>query len=407
MNGEIPLPILMDGATATNLKLRGLPPKQCQEQWILQNPQVWQQLAKEFMDAGSRMVYTPTAMANRDGLNHFGLGNQTAEINYELARLTVQTAREAKNHVLVAGCIAPLEIQAEPFGETPFMDIVNIYAEQAFALKKGGVDLLVADTMTSLSQCRAAILGCRQTKLPLMVTLNVEHDGETSLGCDLVSALIVCQSLGAAAFGLSCSDQPRSIYGHLEEIAPYASIPLIAKPDAGVSFDSLLPPRQMAKDMVGLWERGAVITGGCCYTTPAHIAAIKTEMDQFPFHSVHLRLDTNAILIAGETEPYFLDEFFEQSAPIICSMDMSDQLLEAESSGADVITIQVDTGDDAYRFALNAHMLHLPVSFLSDNEEALEMALLMYPGRAFVDSRSLIEEEALKTIAEGYGAIIR
>ncbi len=130
-------------------------------------------------------------------------------------------------------------------------------------------------------------------------------------------------------------------------------------------------------------------------------------MDQFPFHSVHLRLDTNAILIAGETEPYFLDEFFEQSAPIICSMDMSDQLLEAESSGADVITIQVDTGDDAYRFALNAHMLHLPVSFLSDNEEALEMALLMYPGRAFVDSRSLIEEEALKTIAEGYGAIIR
>lgn len=406
MSGSIPHPILMDGATATNLQLRGLPKNQSQEQWVLQNPQVWQQLVGEFIAAGSRIVYTPTAMANRQGLSRFGLEEQTAEINYALARLTVEEARKTSG-VLVSGCIAPLEIQAEPFGETPFMDIVNIYAEQAFALKRGGVDLLVADTMTSLSQCRAAILGCRQTKLPIMVTLDVEHDGETTLGCDLVSALIVCQSLGADAFGLSCSDQPRSIYSHLEEIAPYAAIPLIAKPDAGSTMADRLSPEQMAKDMVGLWERGAVITGGCCYTTPEHIIAIKKEMDQFRFRSVRLRFDTDTILMASETQPYFLDEFFEQSQPIFCSVDMSDQLLEAENSGADVITIQVDTSDDAYRFALNAYMLHLPVSFLSDSEEALEMALLMYPGRAFVDSRSSIEKETLRMIAAGYGAIVR
>ena len=107
-------------------------------------------------------------------------------------------------------------------------DRVNIYAHQAFALQRGGVDLLIADTMTTLSQSRAAILGCRQTGLPVMVTLNVEEDGETCMGSDLVSALIVCQKLGAAAFGLSCCDRPEKLYHHIEEIAPYAKVPIIA-----------------------------------------------------------------------------------------------------------------------------------------------------------------------------------
>ena len=152
---------------------------------------------------------------------------------------------------------------------------------------------------------------------------------------------------------------------------------------------------------------GAVILGGGLGVTPEHIEALVRSMEQIQGKHRAVPLDTDSIFMAGETEPYFLDEFFQQSEPIYCSFDMADELLKAEEDECDVITIQIDTMEDAYNFAENAYMLHKPVSFLSDSEEALEMALLMYNGRAFVDSRSNIDETVLHTIAKGYGAIIR
>ncbi len=401
-------PLLMDGATATNLMLNGMPQYSCPAQWILENPSALQQLHHAFLQAGSRIICTPTAQANAVMLEKWELQDKMAEYNRRLAQLTVETCRQFDPSVLVAGVVAPLEIQAEPFGETPFLDLVGIYASQALALKEGGVDLLIADTMTTISQSRAAILGCRQAGLPVMVTLNVEEDGETCMGSDLVSALIVCQNLGAAAFGLSCCDRPEKLYHHIEEIAPYAKIPLIVRPRAGEDFDRMLSPEEMAEQVRGLLSRGATLVGGCCYTTPEHIAKIGQMMREFDFHSVHVeKEDAQTILMAGATEPYFLDEYFDQTEPIYCRRDMSDELLELEESGADVATICIETVDDAYCFALNAYMLHMPVSFLSDSEEALEMALLMYNGCAFVDSRSNLDESILEHLAKGYGAVVR
>ena len=365
-------------------------------------------LQRRFLQAGSQLLCTPTAQADADSLKQWDQQQNSDDYNERLARLTVESCREANPHALAAGVIAPLQLQAEPFGETPFFDLINLYARQAFALKRGGVDLLLADTMTTLSQSRAAILGCRQTGLPVMVTMNVEEDGETCMGSDLVSALITCQKLGAVAFGLSCCDRPEKLYGHIEEIAPYAKVPIIVRPRAGEDFDKLLSPQEMAEQMKGLLQRGATILGGCCYTTPEHIEAIGQMMRTFDFSAVRRqREDEDTILMAGATEPYFLDEYFEQTEPVYCRRDMSDELLELEESGADVATIRIETVDDAYNFALNAHMLHMPVSFYSDSEEALEMALLMYNGCAFVDSRSELDEQVLDALAKGYGATVR
>ncbi len=373
-----------------------------------ENPDRVQKLQRRFLQAGSQLLCTPTAQADADSLKQWDQQQNSDDYNERLARLTVESCREANPHALAAGVIAPLQLQAEPFGETPFFDLINLYARQAFALKRGGVDLLLADTMTTLSQSRAAILGCRQTGLPVMVTMNVEEDGETCMGSDLVSALITCQKLGAVAFGLSCCDRPEKLYGHIEEIAPYAKVPIIVRPRAGEDFDKLLSPQEMAEQMKGLLQRGATILGGCCYTTPEHIEAIGRMMQTFDFSAVRRqREDEDTILMAGATEPYFLDEYFEQTEPVYCRRDMSDELLELEESGADVATIRIETVDDAYNFALNAHMLHMPVSFYSDSEEALEMALLMYNGCAFVDSRSELDEQVLDALAKGYGATVR
>lgn len=241
---EIPLsqPLLMDGAARTNLWLEGMPMYSCPAQWMLEHPERVQKLQREFLQAGSRMLCTPTAQADSVTLQKWDAQEQMEQYNEQLARLTVESCRRAEQKTLAAGVIAPLELLAEPFGETPFFELVNIYAHQAFALQRGGVDLLIADTMTTLSQSRAAILGCRQTGLPVMVTLNVEEDGETCMGSDLVSALIVCQKLGAVAFGLSCCDRPEKLYRHIEEIAPYAKVPIIVRPRAGEDFDNLLSP---------------------------------------------------------------------------------------------------------------------------------------------------------------------
>lgn len=408
MDIRLSKPLLMDGAAATNLILCGMPQYASPAEWMMQNKQAVSNLQKHFLQAGSKILCTPTAQANAVLLQKWNQENKVVEYNTELAKLTVQNCREFGEEVLVAGVVSPLSLMPEPFGETPFFDLVNIYARQAFALKDGGVDFLIADTMTTVSQSRAAILGCRQTGLPVMVTLNVEEDGETCMGSDLVSALIICQSLGVCAFGLSCCDRPEKLYHHIEEIAPYTKVPIIVRPRAGESFESLLSPEEMAQQVKGLLQRGATLVGGCCYTTPEHIAKIGNVMQEFSFDSVKIdREDEETILMAGATEPYFLDEYFDQSEPIYCRNDMSDELLELESSGADVATICVETIDDAYDFALNAHMLHIPVSFLSDSEEALEMALLMYNGCAFVDSRSSLDEGILQNLAEGYGAIVR
>lgn len=412
---DVPLPpgiLLLDGAMSTNLVLAGMPLTMpvgvLQGEWILEHPDILAQVHKAFLEAGSSLICTPTTSVNSFILDEIGKEDKTEEYNIQLAKLTIDICKNYSEDVLVAGCVAHLNLQVEPFGDTPFLELVNLYARQAFALKNGGVDLLIADAMTSLSQCRAALLGCRQTGLPVMVTLSVEEDGETCSGCDLVSALIVCQSLEAAAFGICCSAKPKSMYRHLEEISPYARIPLIIRPNVGNTFDNMLSPGQMGKDVIGLWERGATMIGGGNYSTPEHIREIKKTIDNYDFSHLNIpKEDAETICLASAAEPYFLDEFFEQSPPVVCQRDMSDQLLETEAGGWDVVTVFIDSVDDATCFALNCHMLRRPVSFFSHREEALEMALLLYNGRALIDSRSLIQEETLAELAKGYGAIIR
>lgn len=145
-------PLLTDGAAKTNLWLDGMPMYSCPAQWMLENPDRVQKLQRRFLQAGSQLLCTPTAQADADSLKQWDQQQNSDDYNERLARLTVESCREANPHALAAGVIAPLQLQAEPFGETPFFDLINLYARQAFALKRGGVDLLLADTMTTLSQ---------------------------------------------------------------------------------------------------------------------------------------------------------------------------------------------------------------------------------------------------------------
>ena len=199
-------PIILDGATGTNLMVAGMPIGVCPEAWILEHPKVLLQMQKEYVEAGSKIVYAPTFTGNRIKLQEYGLEERLEEINTSL----VQLSKEAvEGKALVAGDMTMTGQQLYPLGEMMFEELVDIYKEQAGVLAAAGVDLFVVETMMSLQECRAAVIAIREVcDLPIMVTLTYNEDGRTLFGTLPETAVVVLQSLGADAVGINCSTGP-------------------------------------------------------------------------------------------------------------------------------------------------------------------------------------------------------
>jgi len=405
-------PLLLDGATGTNLMAAGMPSGICVESWILENPDILTNLQKSFVRAGSDIIYAPTFSANAAKLRHYGLEQDVDDLNKRLVDLSLEAAATGSN-VMVAGDMSPTGLIMEPFGDTPFLDIMDIYAQQAWALKEAGVDLIVCETMLSLAETRAALLGAKQAELPTFVTITIDENGRTLFGTDAISAMLTLQAMGAAAFGFNCSGGPEAMLPFLKKAAALATVPIIAKPNAGkphpddaTKFD--LTPDRMASLMEKALDMGVTIIGGCCGTTPDHIAALRELLDRYDFTKVTPEKDDTPTdtIAANEREVFYLDEDFDLSEPIACSEDMADDLMDAEDEGCDVISVRVDNYDDAILLGQNSHMANLPLSILSDSEEAMEFALMFCPGRNIIDSRSEMDEDTIRRLADWYGALI-
>ena len=209
-------------------------------------------------------------------LKEYGLAERIEEMNMEL----VAIAKEAADgKCLVAGDLTMTGEQLLPMGTMDFEELVNIYKEQIGYLVKAGVDLLVIETMMSLQESRAALIAAKETcELPVMVTMTFETDGRTLYGTDAKTAAVVLESLGAAAIGAICSTGPDKMVDIIRTMAEVTSIPIIAKPNAGLpSLDSEgntvydMNSDDFAEGMVQLVEAGASILGGCCGTAPEFI----------------------------------------------------------------------------------------------------------------------------------------
>ncbi len=398
---RLPLPLVLDGATGTEYMKAGLPAGDCLEYWASEHPEVVAQVARSYAQAGSNVVYAPTFLANAGNLKMYGLSEQVQRLNTTL----VQTVKESLQGmpVLVAGDMSTTGLIPEPFGETEFVHLIGIYAEQASALAEAGADLLVVETMSSLCECRAAVLGARQTGLPLMVTMTVDAEGRTMWGDDVLASLVTLQDMGIFAFGLNCSQGPEDMVDLFQRIAPYAKVPLAAKPNAG---EPPLSAVQFSDRCAKLMRRGVQIIGGCCGTDPTYVEALRHMVDSFDISKVQIKPAEYEILAAGK-QVYYLDEGLEFSQPIRCEVDMSDALLEAGHESCDAVLIHLDTPDDGYRFSLNAHMVDMPVAFESESLEALDSALLHYNGKALVASVNCeLEREQLEEVAARYGATV-
>ena len=425
-------PVLLDGATGTNLQKAGMPVGVCPEQWILENSEVLIDLQKRYVEAGTDILFAPTFTASRIKLKEYGLEDHLEEMNRKLVALSKEAAKGT--NALVAGDLTITGEQLYPLGDLMFEDLVDVYKEQAKIIADAGADLFVVETMMSLQECRAAVLAIREVcDLPVMVSLTYNEDGRTLYGTDPVTAVVVMQSLGADAVGMNCSTGPEAMLEPIAKMAEYAAIPLLAKPNAGMPelIDGQtvfnVEPEEFAEVGKKLVEEGAAIIGGCCGTTPEHIRALKEAVKGIPVKaplqtkrrmltserkSVEITLDGRFMVIGERINPTgkkkLQAELKEGSLNLVRTM-----ALEQEENGASILDINMGmNGIDEKEMMLRTiyevtSTVDCPLCIDSSHVDIIEAALRIYPGRALINSISLEKEkfEKLLPIAKKYGAM--
>lgn len=272
-------PLLLDGATGSNLMAAGMPRGVCTETWILKHRDILKELQQSYVNAGSRVLYAPTFGANRMNLSLHHLEEHIKEMNDALVSL----AREsAKDMAFVAGDITTTGKMMEPAGDLTYETAFEVYKEQISYLSQAGVDFIIAETMINIEETLAAVDAASQVcDLPVLCSMTVEADGSIFSGGNAVEAALALESAGASAVGINCSVGPDQLVSVVRNIKEAVSIPVIAKPNAGMPVIDdkgnavySMGAAEFAKHMKVLVENGASIIGGCCGTTPKYIKAV-------------------------------------------------------------------------------------------------------------------------------------
>lgn len=430
--------LYLDGATGSNLVKAGMPSGVCPEQWILEHQDPLLQLQKDYVQAGTNILYAPTFTANRVKLAEYHLEKNMTSMIRDLVAISKKAAESTPGHpVYVAGDLTMTGEQLKPMGKMELETLIDIYKEQILCLVDAGADLLVVETMMSLAETRAALIAAKEVcDLPVIATLTFEADGRTLFGTDAKTAAIVLESLGASAIGANCSTGPAQMESIISEMVSHTRIPVIAKPNAGLPFLDEngttcynMEAEEFAEEMEVLVNAGATILGGCCGTTPEFIRQIHERFGTDAKVAASRRPDGIRYLTSERiTHSFGLDDGFfvvgERINPT-GKKALQAQLREGsfekviqfaeeqEACGAKVLDINMGmSGIDEKASMLRAleevsGVTNLPLSLDSSYVEVLEAALRNYPGRALVNSVSLETEkfEKLLPVVAKYGAM--
>jgi methionine synthase I (cobalamin-dependent) len=274
--------VLGDGAMGTMLHQAGLTIG-APEQWNVKKPEVVSAIHRGYIEAGSDFISTNTFGGTRNRLKLDNLEDRVAELNEAGARL----AREAAGEALVAGSVGPTGELMEPLGTLTMDGARESFAEQARALKAGGVDFALIETMSALEEVQSAIEGVREAGLPVVVTMSFDTNFRTMMGIKPVAAVTTIAGWGVSVIGANCGNGPAEIERVMSEMARALpeGVALMAKSNAGmprwldghITYDGT--PEVMsnyARRMAGL---GVRVIGGCCGSTPEHIAGMRKAID--------------------------------------------------------------------------------------------------------------------------------
>lgn len=280
--------LLADGATGTNYFDRGLTSGDAPELWNVQSAERVAELHREFVEAGADIILTNSFGANARRLRLHDAHDRVVELNRRAAEIAREVVARSGRRVVVAGSVGPTGDLFEPLGELTFAQAVEAFAEQAEGLKAGGADILWIETMSATEEIRAAAQGVASTGMPYVFTASFDTAGRTMMGLAPAELPILAASLSQppAAIGGNCGvGAPDLLLAILEITAADPNAVVIAKGNCGIPqvtgehVHYTGTPELMADYTRLALDAGARIVGGCCGTTPQHLAAMRAAMD--------------------------------------------------------------------------------------------------------------------------------
>lgn len=267
-------PLILDGATGSNLMAAGMPRGVSTESWVLEHPDVLKNLQRGYAEAGSQAVYAPTFQANRISL-------PDADLETMIPKLVALSREAVGEGVLVAGDISSTGRMA-PLGTVTYEELYDCYAEAIQILDRAGVDYLAAETLLTVEEATAILdAAASVSELPVTVSLTIEADGSLLFGGNIFDAAADLEAMGAAAVGVNCSVGPDQLEAVVRTLVQRVSIPVLTKPNAGIpviddqgnAVYSMGAP-EFGRHMQAIRAAGASVLGGCCGTAPEYIRAM-------------------------------------------------------------------------------------------------------------------------------------
>ncbi|MGN0592086.1 MAG: homocysteine S-methyltransferase family protein [Ruminococcus sp.] len=415
----------LDGGMGTMLQTDGMPAGAIPELYNLSDPERIIRVHRAYIEAGADVIYTNTFGANRLKMKKTG---KTAE---ELIRAGVANAKKAAagTDTLVALDIGPIGQLLEPLGTLTFEEAYDIFREEILAGAEA--DLIVIETMTDLYETKAAVLAAKEnSNKPVLVTMTFEEGGRTFTGCSVASMALTLEGLGVDALGVNCSLGPKELYPVVEELYQWTTLPVIVKPNAGlpdpITGKFSVEPEDFAASLAGFAKRGVKIFGGCCGTTPAHLKAAFSRLDETDMQTPQRRpipaavcSGTAAVIIdqprmIGERINPTGKKRFQQALRENDISYILEQAVQQTDAGADILDVNVglpgiDEKDMMVRTVKALQSVSdTPLQLDSTNPEVLEAALRVYNGKPIVNSVNG-EEQSLRTIlplVKKYGAAV-
>ncbi len=305
-------PLLGDGAMGTQLHARGISFERSFDELNLTQPKIVEEIHRAYISAGSELIETNSFGANRIKLARHGLEAKVRDINFRAVKLAREAREISGEPIFIAGAVGPIGQQLEPIGRIMIKEAEAAFEEQIAALLEAGADLLVLETFTNLPELLAALAAARRTAdLPIVAQMTFAEDGLTLSAEEPSQVVKALEDAGADVIGVNCGVGPQVALQVLESMRPLTRRPLSGQPNAGLParvegrFFYFATPEYFATFARDAAEDGIAYIGGCCGTTPAHIAAMRAALKPAasqPTHSVPARQVSIAVDLNPSSE---------------------------------------------------------------------------------------------------------
>ncbi len=416
--------LLFDGGTGSCLQAAGLAPGEAPECWNRTHPEEIERLHRDYVSAGADVI-----CSNTFGINPLRYPTDCAERVREALKIAKKAANGSS---FVALDIGPLGKMLSPLGDLDFEDALSAFATVVRA-GADSADLVLIETMSDTAEVKAAVLAAKENcDLPVFVTLSFDGTGKLMTGADPLTALALLEGLRVDAVGLNCSMGPDNMLPLVEELYKHASLPLIANPNAGLPREENgktvydLAPEAFAAATARLMRAGARVVGGCCGTTPAHIAALKAavqEIKPLPVvaHEETVVTSFSRAVIFGD-RPVIIGERLNPTGKkklkeALRTEDMSTVLqigIAEEEQGAQILDVNVGLPEVDEPTLLTRVMQELqavsalPLQLDTSSPAAMERALRRYNGKAMVNSVNGTAQSmhAIFPLVQKYGGVV-